>query len=125
MVHKDWRNAACTRYRLFITVCLSVFLIVITGAVFIFVGQAAIKHQIRNYDQKIGMLTVGMKEKDLIRIMGNPESNETIKSVGWDSIPPDIRRQHEYLVSYGYWLVSFFSTSELWVNIFFLVKDKE
>jgi hypothetical protein len=119
-VHKDWRNAACTRYRPFFTVCLCIFLILITWAVLAFIGHVTIKQKTREYDQKIEKLTVGMEEKDLIRIMGNPVSRETIKSADWQSIPAEIKRQHEYLVSYGYWLLSFYSTSELRSHTVFL-----
>jgi hypothetical protein len=93
---------------------------VITSVVWLSISRSSIERQIREYDQRIGKLKVGMEEKDLVLMMGNPQSKETVKPEDWQLIPEDIKSQHKQVLAYGYSLVSFFSTSELRSHTIFL-----
>jgi hypothetical protein len=116
---KDWQTSACTKYRALLFVCLFIPLVVLTFVAFGALSAVMINRQIKEYDNKIEKLKVGMEEKDLIRIMGESQPTR-VKSADYEMIPREIREKHEYLVLYVFDLISFYSSSELKTTLVFV-----
>jgi hypothetical protein len=82
---KGWQIKACGRFRPLFGLCACLLLILATIIAMGIVGYASITIKTRAYDKKIRSLVTGTEERDLIRIMGDPDSKVSLKSedIAW------------------------------------------
>jgi hypothetical protein len=105
---KGWQIKACGRYRPLFGFCVCLTLMLATIIAMGIVGYAIMTIMARDYDKKIGSLVTGTEERDLIRIVGNPDSKVNLKSEDIAWMPGDLKSQHSRFVIYSYSLGSFF-----------------
>jgi hypothetical protein len=82
---KGWQIKACGGFRPLFGLCACLLLILATIIAMGIVGYASITIKTRAYDKKIRSLVTGTEERDLIRIMGDPDSKVSLKSedIAW------------------------------------------
>lgn len=87
------------------------------------VGDTSIGIRTRAYDKRIKSLTVGMQERDLVRIMGQPESKviREREEIPW--LPEDPAIKNKRYIIYSYSLGSFFSHDLLRNNDIYIDEE--
>jgi len=120
---KGWQIKACGRYRplfgLFVCLLLMLATIIIMGLV----GDTSKAIRTWAYDKRIKSLAAGMEERDLIRIMGYPESKVIRKreEIAW--LPEDPTTKNKRYIVYSYSLGSFFSHDLLRNNDIYIDEE--
>lgn len=119
---KNWQIKACGRYRPLFGLCVCLLLMLATIIIMGLVGEVSKTIQTRAYDKKIKSLA-GMEERDLIRIMGYPESKVIRKreEIAW--LPEDLMTKNKRYTIYSYSLGSFFSHDLLRKNDIYIDEE--
>lgn len=99
----------CGRYKALFGLCVCLLMMLGTIIIMSLVGDASKSIQARAYDKKIRSLAAGMEERQLVRIMGSPDSKAFMnrEDIAW--LPEDPSTRNRQYIVYNYSLGSFFS----------------